>query len=81
MSVEEGCMEVVRKRMLTFGMAAAAIACCAAWPIIAGLVGGAAIGSEWGEGAFVLVMMVTVGAVVWRVRHVRARRTGSTEVS
>lgn len=74
-------MEFVRKRKLTFGMAAVAIACCAAWPIIAGLVGGAAVGSEWGEGAFALVMMVTLGAVVWRVRRARARRTESAGAS
>lgn len=74
-------MEVVRKRVLTFGMAAVAIACCAAWPIVAGLVGGAAIGSQWGEAGFALVMMITVGTVVWRVGRGRARGMGSSEGS
>ena len=67
-------METLRKRAGAIGAVVVAIVCCAAWPLVAGLIGGAAVGSEWGEGAFAVVMLITIGLVWWRVSRARARR-------
>jgi hypothetical protein len=74
-------METLRKRARAIGAVLVAIVCCAVWPLVAGLIGGAAVGSEWGEGAFAIVMLITIGVVWWRISRVRARRACAAETA
>ena len=58
------------------GLAAAtvglvAVVCCAGAPLIAGLVGGIAVGSVLGVGAGVLALIVVAAVVAWRARRRR----------
>ena len=55
-----------------------AVVCCAGAPLIAGLVGGIAVGSVLGVGAGVLALIVVAAAVAWGARRRRGYATSAS---
>lgn len=58
--------------MAALGIGVFAVLCCAALPLLAGLLGGIAVGSVLGVGAGVLAVLVVVVLIVARSRRPRA---------
>lgn len=57
------------------GIAAFAVVCCAAFPLLAALAGGVALGTILGVGAGLVAAAVLVGLIVVRARRRRACQT------
>jgi hypothetical protein len=55
--------------LAALGVAAFAIVCCAAFPLLAAVAGGVALATILGVGAGVVAVVLLVGLVVMRVRH------------
>ena len=60
------------------GVVAFGVACCAAGPLLLGLVGGITAGGGLGVGAGVLLAVGVVAMAVWRLGRRRACRVGSS---
>lgn len=61
------------------GVAAVAIVCCAAWPVLLTLLGGISVAAALGVGAGVLALIGGAAGVVVLVRRRRARRTSEMD--
>lgn len=55
-----------------------AVVCCASAPLIAGVLGGIAVGSVLGVGAAVLALIVVAAAVAWGARRRRGYATSAS---
>jgi len=58
--------------LATAGVGVLAVVCCAGAPLIAGALGGIAVGGVLGVGAGVLTVVVVSALIVGRIRHRRA---------
>lgn len=61
--------------LAALGIGAFAVVCCAGLPLVAGVLGGVALGSVLGVGAGVLAVVVVIALVVLRARRQRACAT------
>lgn len=68
----KGSQGAPRTGLAALGIAAFAVLCCAGLPLVAGVLGGVALGSVLGVGAGVLVVIVVIVLVVVRARRQRA---------
>lgn len=64
-----------RTGLAALGIGAFAVVCCAALPLVAGVLGGVALGSVLGVGAGGLAVVVVIASVVLRARRQRAGAT------
>jgi len=71
----EGSQRVPRTGLAALGIGAFAVVCCAALPLVAGGLGGVALGSVLGVGAGALAVVVVIVLVAARVRRQRACAT------
>lgn len=68
----KGMQGAPRTGLAALGIGACAVVCCAGLPLVAGVLGGVALGSVLGVGAGALAVVVAIVLVV-----VRARRQGA----
>ena len=61
--------------LAALGIGAFAVVCCAGLPLVAGVLGGVALGSVLGVGAGALAVIVVIVLVVARARRQRACAT------
>ena len=64
--------------LAALGLGALVVVCCAALPLVAGVLGGVAIGAYLGVGAGVLALAVLAALVLVRARRRRTRRSQAT---
>ena len=64
-----------RMGLAALGIGAFAVVCCAGLPLVAGVLGGVALGSVLGVGAGALAVIVVIVLVVARARRQRACAT------
>lgn len=67
-----GSQKASRTGPVALGIAAVAVLCCAALPLLAGLLAGVAVGRVLGVGVGVLAVLVVVALIVARLRRGRA---------
>ncbi len=68
----EGSQNSPRTGRAALGIGAFAVVCCAALPLVAGVLSGVALGSVLGVGAGVLAVVVVIALVAARARRQRA---------
>jgi len=68
----KGLQGTSRTGFAALGIGAFAVVCCAGIPLVAGVLGGVALGSVLGVGAGVLAVVVVIALVVARARRQRA---------
>ncbi len=68
----EGSQNSPKMGLAALGIGAFAVVCCAGIPLVAGVLGGVALGSVLGVGAGVLAVVVVIALVVARARRQRA---------
>ena len=71
----EGSQNSPKMGFAALGIGAFAVACCAGLPLVAGVLGGVALGSVLGVGAGALAVVVVIVLVVARARRQRACAT------
>lgn len=71
----EGSQNSPKMGLAALGIGAFAVVCCAGLPLVAGVLGGVALGSVLGVGAGALVVIVVIVLVVARARRQRACAT------
>ncbi len=68
----KGSHSAPRTGLAALGVGAFAVVCCAGLPLLAGVLGGVALGSVLGVGAGVVAVVIVIALVVVRVRRQRA---------
>ena len=68
----EGSQNATKTVPAALGIGAFAVVCCAGLPLVAGVLGGVALGSVLGVGAGVLAVVVVIALVAARARRQRA---------
>ncbi len=68
----EGSQNSPKMGLGALGIGAFAVVCCAGLPLVAGVLGGVALGSVLGVGAGALAVIVVIVLVVARARRQRA---------
>jgi hypothetical protein len=71
----EGSQNSPKMGLAALGIGAFAVVCCAGLPLVAGVLGGVALGSVLGVGAGALAVIVVIVLVVARARRQRACAT------
>jgi len=71
----KGLQGTSRTGLAALGIGAFAVVCCAGLPLVAGVLGGVALGSVLGVGAGALAVIVVIVLVVARARRQRACAT------
>ena len=71
----EGSQHSPKMGLAALGIGAFAVVCCAGLPLVAGVLGGVALGSVLGVGAGALAVIVVIVLVVARARRQRACAT------
>jgi hypothetical protein len=71
----EGSQNPPKMGLAALGIGAFAVVCCAGLPLVAGVLGGVALGSVLGVGAGALAVIVVIVLVVARARRQRACAT------
>jgi len=71
----EGSQNSPKIGLAALGIGAFAVVCCAGLPLVAGVLGGVALGSVLGVGAGALAVIVVIVLVVARARRQRACAT------
>lgn len=71
----EGSQNSPKMGLAALGSGAFAVVCCAGLPLVAGVLGGVALGSVLGVGAGALAVIVVIVLVVARARRQRACAT------
>ncbi len=71
----EGSQNSPKMGLAALGIGAFAVVCCAGLPLVAGVLGGVALGSVLGVGAGALAVVVVIVLVVARARRQRAYAT------
>lgn len=71
----EGSQNSPKMGLAALGIGAFAVVCCAGLPLVAGVLGGVALGSVLGVGAGALVVIVVIVLVLARARRQRACAT------
>ncbi len=71
----EGSQNSPKMGLAALGIGAFAVVCCAGLPLVAGVLGGVALGSVLGVGAGALAVVVVIVLVVARARRQRACAT------
>jgi len=71
----EGSQNSPKMGLAALGIGAFAVVCCAGLPLVAGVLGGVALGSVLGVGAGALAAVVVIALVVVRARRQRACAT------
>jgi len=71
----EGSQNSPKMGLAALGIGAFAVVCCAGLPLVAGVLGGVALGSVLGVGAGALAAVVVIVLVVARARRQRACAT------
>jgi hypothetical protein len=71
----EGSQNSPKMGLAALGIGAFAVVCCAGLPLVAGVLGGVALGSVLGVGAGALAAIVVIVLVVARARRQRACAT------
>ncbi len=71
----EGSQNSPKMGLAALGIGAFAVVCCAGLPLVAGVLGGVALGSVLGVGAGALAVIVVIVLVVARARRPRACAT------
>ncbi len=71
----EGSQNSPKMGLAALGIGAFAVVCCAGLPLVAGVLGGVALGSVLGVGAGALAVVVVIALVAARARRQRACAT------
>lgn len=71
----EGSQNSPKMGLAALGIGAFAVVCCAGLPLVAGVLGGVALGSVLGVGAGALAVIAVIVLVVARARRQRACAT------
>ena len=77
----EGSQNSPKMGLAALGIGAFAVVCCAGLPLVAGVLGGVALGSVLGVGAGALAVIVVIVLVVARAHRQRACATARATTS